>query len=865
MMTPFRTRVLRIVAPLLLPGSSLVAQNNGAPAAPRPSDDSVVVQASTRYGASGIHRFLLGNTYRDLWAKPIKVPVLDLATYAGGLTPLEEGGNAQTRNLHLRGADGREYVFRPIFKEVLQLPDELKGTVIEDIFADGLSASHPAATVIPTPFLRAAKVLHAAPTLYVMPDDRRLGEFRDFAGKLGTMEQFPEDPDEGGFAGAVDVIDSEDLLEDLNEDPSTRVDAHALLRARLVDMLIGDNDRHPGQWKWARMRESSDARWIPIPRDRDKAFVSYEGALLAVGRMVLPRLVTYGNRHSSALFRTATEFDRRLLISLDRADFDSTARVLQRTITDSVITAAVATMPREYRQVNRELVARLRARRDDLPRAAAMYYRALFENTDLHGTDAPERATITRNTDGTLEVELSSGGRPYFERTFRPSDTRGLRLYLHAGDDTVTLRGRGVSGIPVWLVGGTGRNVLDAPDGPVAGARFYEFNGSTARPADKEQVEESGYDPDTAWNRRPIVMAFGEPVPPFRDHGISTRHGLGLSMGRGLGVVPSVEFRRTSYGFRQYPYASRVELELAYATAVAGWKGELTTDNRFESSSMFLKTETGMSQLLTGRFAGFGNANQVPEDATADVHQTQWRFRPSVGFALTPTSELTLGPVVKYTITDSVPGTYVAAQRPFGFRRFGQAGLSASLHHETEETFQGSLTQEFMRGDPERGLTLDADAAWYPAVWDSPGFATLAAVATAHITIPVLSRPVLAARAGGQRNFGQFPYFEGAFLGGGSSLRTAHRHQYAGDAVLHGSVELRVPVAQFALVLPLNTGILGFVDAGRVYHDGASPGGWHSGAGAGIWIGVLNPSRSLTVSWTNDRNRRVIIGTGFVY
>ena len=96
---------------------------------PRPEDDSVVVRASKKYGASGPHAYLLGENYRHLWYQPIKVPVLKLGKYAGGLTALEEGGNAQTRNLHLRGADGKEYVFRPVFKEVLQLPDEFKGTV----------------------------------------------------------------------------------------------------------------------------------------------------------------------------------------------------------------------------------------------------------------------------------------------------------------------------------------------------------------------------------------------------------------------------------------------------------------------------------------------------------------------------------------------------------------------------------------------------------------------------------------------------------------------------------------------------------------------------------------------------------------
>lgn len=83
------------------------------PAPPRVvSKDSVSVVAGTHYDASSFQRFFLGNTYRDLWTTPVRVPVLNLRTYAGGLTPLKEGGGKQTKNLRLGAFDGTEYVFR---------------------------------------------------------------------------------------------------------------------------------------------------------------------------------------------------------------------------------------------------------------------------------------------------------------------------------------------------------------------------------------------------------------------------------------------------------------------------------------------------------------------------------------------------------------------------------------------------------------------------------------------------------------------------------------------------------------------------------------------------------------------------------
>ncbi len=876
------------------------SQSNGATA--RPGTDSVVVKASNKYGASGVHRYLLGDNYRDLWAQPITVAVLDLGKYAGGLKPLEEGGNAQTRNLHLRGADGKEYVFRPVAKELVKLDGVLAGTVVSNLINDGLSASHPAATVLPSALLKAAGVLHASPHLFVMPDDEHLGEFRkDFAGRLGTIEEFPEDPkDAPGFGGAVDIIDSEDLLKRINEDASNVIDANALLTARLIDLLIGDSDRHPGQWKWARMQAGPNARWIPIPRDRDKAFEAYEGVLLKPARLALPRLVSFDNVAEHGGFN-AGDFDRRLLVSLDRADFDSTARFLQRVITDSVIDAAIRSMPKEYQRLQPDLGTRMRARRDHLARSTADYYRSLFETVDLHGTDAPDRATITRQEDGSVDVRLESGGVPYLDRRFAPSESKDIRLYLHDGADTAIVRGTAPRSIPLWIVGGPGRNAL--VDSSTIGnrqrpTRIYDNGGPPnanmigktgdvtieAKPAaekekkadstgkkaeDEKEKTKALYDPDTSWSRRPALQLHGYDVPPFRDRGSSIRPMLTISTGRDVGLTPTLRITRKQYGFRQFPYASKTQLEIAYATGLKAWEVELETDNRIESSRMFIATETGITQLMTGHFGGFGNdVEQVVDRAQLLVNQNQMYFRPAVGWALGLGTELTMGPQVKYTTTDSLPDRFISEARPYGFRRFGQVGFGVRLLHETtkEMVVQGRTGEEFLSDDPKVGMTLDASAAVYPAVWDTKStFGTVAAVATSFVTLPVPLSPVFAVRAGGQQNIGEAPYFEAAFLGGRRSVRTLRRNAYAGDAMLYGSAELRIPIANFPLILPLNTGIFGFTDAGRVYVDGKSPGGWHTGRGVGIWLGVLKPSTSISVTFTDNRDRKVLVGTGFVF
>ena len=202
------------------------------------------------------------------------MPELNLRTYAGGLKPLKEGGGKQTKNLRLGAGDGSEYVFRPVNKDGINTPGRFKGPFLDAVFRDQISALFPAAGVVAAPIVAAAGVLHATPQLTAMPNDTLLGKYReDFAGKLATIEQYPTKPEDApGFAGAVDIIDSDALLPMLDSIPARLVDDRSFLAARLTDMVIADNDRHHDNWKWARFGPSETALYVAVPRDRDRAF-----------------------------------------------------------------------------------------------------------------------------------------------------------------------------------------------------------------------------------------------------------------------------------------------------------------------------------------------------------------------------------------------------------------------------------------------------------------------------------------------------------------------------------------------------------------------------------------------------------------
>lgn len=264
-------------------------------ATPSQAQESANVVLGARYGAGGIQRAILGDHYRNAWTSEIRLPVLNLQTFAGGLTPERMGGGQQTISLILLGENGRRYSFRLIDKDPTPaLPPELRGSAAEHLLQDQISASHPLGVLIVNALEKAAGVLHSESEPFVMPDDTALGEFRSrFAGQAGMMSERPGDearPD--AIFGGFDNIDGGNrIFRRVRESQTQRVDSRAFLNARLLDLLIGDWDRHRGQWTWARPTDSE--RWLPIAEDRDQAFSRLDGLLPSIAHRYARQLVGF--------------------------------------------------------------------------------------------------------------------------------------------------------------------------------------------------------------------------------------------------------------------------------------------------------------------------------------------------------------------------------------------------------------------------------------------------------------------------------------------------------------------------------------------------------------------------------------------
>src|SRR5687768_6258668 len=82
------------------------------------AQQSVIKAAGPEYKRSPFYQSLWRHNYRREWATPISYPVFMLDTAYGGLVPYKEGGGNQSKSLHLKTKEGKEYVMRTINKRL---------------------------------------------------------------------------------------------------------------------------------------------------------------------------------------------------------------------------------------------------------------------------------------------------------------------------------------------------------------------------------------------------------------------------------------------------------------------------------------------------------------------------------------------------------------------------------------------------------------------------------------------------------------------------------------------------------------------------------------------------------------------------
>ena len=831
--------------------------------------DSVAAKGST-FSTSGGRYFWMGRNYRQEWNTPVKVPVINLATEMGGLTPVKKGGGKQTKSLRLEDASGREYTLRSIQKFITDktLPGDLQSEAAADLVSDGVSASYPYASLSMQVLADAAGVPYGKVRLVYVPDDPKLGEFRqEFGNMLATFEErIP--------ASVNKAYNTDDVAEKLEKDNDNDVDQHALLRARILDMYVMDLDRHEGQWNWGATDNANGKGKIffPIPKDRDQAFYTNQGMLpgLIKGRSLVPQLEGFKaaaksiNRFNFA----ARNLDRFFLNQLTEEDWKSAAEKLVSQMTDEVIDRAMAQQPAEIRAISANKIAEtLKARRNNIVAEVMQYYRFISQTVSITGSDKKELYDVTRNSDGSAVVlvyKIDKEGAQttkMYERRFDPLVTKEIRVYGMDGQDKFVMHGDN-DRIKVRLIGGGGEDVFENAT-KQSGAIVYDKadggNNITGAFTNKMSNDSAVNSFDRLGYKYPFQSVF------FM---------LGFNPDDGLFLGPTFKYIR--HGFRKNPYKSLHQFKALYAfstkavkvkynnefISVMGDKTDLITDIEYKGpnntanffgygvNSVYDKTKTGKFKFYRIRY-----------DLGDISLQLRQRFSDKV--------MLTFGPTFQFYSLDSnealnkvrnvVINTMAAGLNPATiFERQSYVGAKLSLIIDSRDN----------KVLPEKGVNWVSTAKILKGLGDN-SYSNVTQINTdfAFYFNLIPDRLTFANRTGAGITLGDgFEFFQAQYLGSDDNLRGYRKERFAGKSKFYNQAELRLRLANFRTYLfPAAFGIMAFVDAGRVWVDNDNDSKLLSGYGGGFWCSPLR-RLLITVSYAISKEDKIpLVGLGWKF
>lgn len=837
-----------------------------------PKDTLITIQASDRYGASRLRTRLLGKNYRSVWQEPVKVRIFDIEREKGGLTIIKRGGGLQTKSLRLIARDGKEYVLRSVDKYIEKaIPKALHRTLAADVVQDQISASHPYAALVVSFLADKAGIYAANPQLVYVPDDPRLGNYQAlFAHTLCILEERPEEELNEEAEGQEKIYSTTKMLSKLNMDKANKVNQFEVLRARLFDMLIGDWDRHDGQWRWLGKKQMQGTLFYPLPRDRDQVFFVNQGILprIASRKWILPKFqgFDYRIRDIAGFNYNARYFDRSFLYGLTLSDWLSMADTLQTLLTDQIIEQAVGEWPEQIQALSgKEVTAKLKSRREHLKKDAQTYYKFLSKEVTIPGSEKEEYFQVERLNDKQTSLKIFKLDKAHqiqelsYQRIFDCRETREIRLYGLGGDDKFTINGQVKQSVKVRIIGGKGQDtVIDNSlvGGTSKKTYVYDTKKGNLLTLNKEGKNMTSYNESVnEYNRMEFQYDY---LGPLASVQFNPDDGLFL----GGGAV----YR--THGFRKIPFSTQQTLtgNFAFATHAYNidYKGEFTDVIR--SLDLEANVEV-MGPNFVNNFFGFGN-----ESAYNEQEQKISYYRARVRSIrlntlliknIFRTQKLFIGPAFETYQVENTLGRFIS--------RTDQNGLDAAAIFRQKNYTGIKLGFLFDTRDnpmlPANGTYWHMESSFFKGINEFSGdYAKIESALSFFWSFRLPAKVTLATRFGGGINFGDYEFFQANTLGGLTNLRGYRRTRFTGRSSLYNNTEIRLRLFSFRTYLfPAQVGLMGFHDVGRVWQSGENSDTWHNSAGGGIWLAPFNRAVVSFMYGISKEDRLPLLRVGFLF
>ncbi len=820
-----------------------------------------------------------GAKYKQAYSQPVNAKVASLDTLFGGLRVVQEGNEGDYNSLLLADKKGNRYRMRAMQKNALQIskklvfednntkPSEVEKPDVPSLKGQNASfytASHPYAVMAIPDMAQAINVFYTTPQLFYVPKQKRLGNYNENFGDdlyLISIEPSERSEGEGLFKYPDDVETTDDILIKLRKTGNVFVDEENYIKSRLFDMLIGDWDREPDHWQWAEYYNSYKKNvYVPIPKNRDNAFSSFDGNIFDFTRSLFngsKQTHVYGKNLTDLRWfnKEGVILDRALLENSGRGQWKYLAKVLQDSITDSVIEKAFGKIPQEVQDESlEEIKQKLKDRKKNLVEIADSYYTYLSTLQTIIGTDYDDLFEITRLPEGKTNIRSFTTingvkSDTLTDRTYSNKDTKEIWIYGLGGKDKFTVTGKENNLIYIRVIGGQDEDVYSLKEGRRVKVYDYESKPSIVEEKEGGTLRFTDvYNLNTYDYRKQID----------RSQGLVSAIGYNPDDG----FRAALQFVYRVDNFQRNPFSQKHVVNAAYFTDINSF--ELSYSGEFANIQDDLNLSFGArltSPNFKVNFFGFGNETQNFQDSEGFEYNRVEVQHISANIGLLRNSNF--GSFFKLQTTFD---GYEVNNSPTNFIS------NINLENKGETNFFGTLEGIYNYRsyddilNPTLGMLFDLNVGITDNLKDTDDiFGFIKSRIGFYNTLVKNRTLVLKTTLNYQLNIGdRYQFYQAANLGGDNGLRGYREQRFTGKSFLVGSADVRYSLPKFKIgLIPLQTGIFAGTDLGRVWLPEEDSKKWHNSYGGGFWItgsGGLNANLSL---FNSIEGTRLTFGLGF--
>ena len=802
--------------------------------------DSVKVPIDTLYNEiSGFHKVISGKNYRKEWAKPVHLKVFRLNQTMGGFKIDKIGGGHQTKSLKLKDKEGRKWNLRTVDKDPAgAIPEAFKGTIAQKLVQDMISAQSPYGPLVVPALAEAVNVIHNYPVYYFVPDDPALGKYRKvFANKVCLLE--PDNPliDETKTKSDFDVVDK------MIEDSKDHVDQQAVLRARLFDMVIGDWDRHFGQWDFGTSDTGVGKLYFPIPKDRDQVFFNSDGLLAkAVSLSAMPYLQGFKKNYPNINWFNWEErdFDRIFMNNLDAPTWESIIHTFQKNLSNAVIDSALMRLPPNiYPLSAKEISAKLKSRRDLLSTKGMEYYRFLSKEVNVVSSNKNEFFRIMKAPDNGVEVKVfkrkdeTDSSTMMYDRTFDPKVTKYINLYGLNGEDIFYVDSNVNSKIKLRIIGGEGIDTFDI-NGHIKNKIYDYAPGGNVIKNGTETKNEMSASPEVN-NYKVMNYEYNSYRIPMLNLGYNVLEGFLVGVGYSL----------KTFGFRKEPYATYQKLSSLFSVTQKAYQVKYHGEFNQVYHNNDLVVNGDFYNPVLNYFYGLGNESPLDKSQLLQYYHARYKFVSLEAMLrkryFNNLLQFYLGPTYYHYWNDYADNQNKILAHP------SSLGLDSASIYNTKSYLGGkfsivlnNLNSELL---PTRGIVWNTDLSAMAGINNnSHPITSLSSEMEVYASLRDPAKLVAVLKLGAGHIFSKnYEYFQAFNLGANNYLRGFRKNRFAGRSMMYQTTELRIKLFQSnSYIVPGAVGLVAFNEVGRVWTDNEISHKWHDDYGGGIYFSPYN-------------------------